>query len=236
MPSGSPPASLQHCCDARRRLRARGGRPLHCRTVKRLCVYAGSALGTDPAYRRAAVDLALMLAERRVSIVYGGASVGLMGVLADAALGAGGEVIGVIPQRLVEREVAHRGLSELRIAGSIHERKALMSELSDAALALPGGLGTLEEILEAATWAQLGIDDKPCGLLNVRGYYDPLVHVLDLAVDRAFLSPEHRRIVLVEKDPEMLLEGLAARSAAGGGGRGRTSSRAAHRSIPSLGD
>jgi uncharacterized protein (TIGR00730 family) len=188
--------------------------------VKRLCVYAGSGLGTDAAYRQAAVGLGRMLAERQVAIVYGGASVGLMGALADAALGAGGEVIGVIPQRLVDREVAHTGLSELRIVGSMHERKALMSELSDAALALPGGMGTLEEILEAATWSQLGIHAKPCGLLNVRGYYDPLVRLLDRAVDQAFLSPEHRGIVLVEKDPETLLERLAVYPARRGRGVG----------------
>jgi uncharacterized protein (TIGR00730 family) len=199
------------------------------RNVKRLCVYAGSALGTDTAYRRTAVDLGLMLAARQVSIVYGGASVGLMGVLADAALGAGGEVIGVLPQRLVDREVAHTGLSELRIVASMRERKALMSELSDAALALPGGLGTFEEILEAATWSQLGIDDRPCGLLNVRGYYDPLVRLLDRAADHAFLTPEHRGIVLVEKNPETLLEALAAYSVSRARARRRTLSRAARR-------
>jgi uncharacterized protein (TIGR00730 family) len=182
--------------------------------MKRICVYAGSSPGSDTAYRQAATELGRMLAERRISVVYGGASVGLMGALADAVLDADGEVIGVIPEQLVEREVAHRGLSELRIVGTMHERKALMSKLSDAALALPGGLGTLEEILEAATWSQLGIDTKPCGLLNVSVYYEPLVLSLDRAVEQGFLSSQHREIVLVDESPERLLARLATQSVA----------------------
>lgn len=177
--------------------------------MERLCVYAGSGLGADPKYRQAAVDLARIVADRQIGLIYGGASVGLMGVLADAVLDAQGEVIGVIPQALVDREVAHRHLTELRVVGSMHERKALMSELSDAALALPGGIGTFEEILEVATWSQLGIHAKPCGLLKVCGYYDPLAMLLDHAVDQSFLSSEHRGIVLVEEDPETLLQRLA---------------------------
>ncbi len=140
--------------------------------------------------------------------MFGGASIGLMGVLAEAVLEAGGEAIGVIPQMLESREVAHRGLSELRVVASMHERKALMGELSDAAIALPGGLGTLEELLEVATWTQLGIDDKPCGLLNVGGYFDPLVEMLDRAVEQSFLSAEYRRIVLVDDSPQTLLRRL----------------------------
>ena len=137
--------------------------------------------------------------------MYGGGSLGLMGALADAVIDAGGEIIGVIPLALAEREHAHPGCSELRVVGSMHERKALMSELADAALALPGGLGTLEEMLEFVTWSQLGIHAKPCGLLNVRGYYAPLVSVLEQAVAQGFLDPAHRELMLVEADPEVLL-------------------------------
>jgi uncharacterized protein (TIGR00730 family) len=155
-----------------------------------------------------------LLADRRVSLVYGGASVGLMGALADAVLASDGDVIGVIPQQLVDREVAHQGLGELRVVDSMHERKAVMSELSDAALALPGGLGTFEEVLEAATWSQLGIDAKPCGLLSVRGYYEPLVRMLDSGVEQGFLTPQHRDIVLVDDDPERLLDRLAIETTA----------------------
>ena len=171
----------------------------------RLCVFAGSSAGADPAFREAAVELARLLARRGVGVVYGGASIGLMGVVANAVLEAGGEVVGVVPERLTGREVAHRGLSELHVVGSMHERKALMGELSDAAIALPGGLGTFEELLELATWTQLGIDSKPCGLLNVNGYFDPLVAMLDRAVEQSFLSLEHRRILLVGGDCEELL-------------------------------
>jgi uncharacterized protein (TIGR00730 family) len=178
--------------------------------VNRLCVFAGSSSGADPAYRQAAAALGRVLAERRVAVVYGGGSVGLMGALADAVLEAGGEVIGVIPQRLVDREIAHEGLSELRIVATMHERQALMSELSEAALALPGGMGTLEEVFELVTWSQLGIHHKPCGLLNVRGYFDPLAALLDHAVDNGFVKPEHREILIIEEDPATLLERVAA--------------------------
>jgi uncharacterized protein (TIGR00730 family) len=148
--------------------------------------------------------------ERAVSVVYGGGSIGLMGVVADAVVAAGGQVIGVIPEGLVDREPPHEGLSELRVVGSMHERKALMSSLADAAIALPGGMGTLEETLEFATWSQLGIHTKPCGLFNVSGYYDPLAGVLDHALANGFISLEDRSIVLVESDPEALLERLDA--------------------------
>jgi uncharacterized protein (TIGR00730 family) len=178
--------------------------------MRRVCVYCGSSPGRDPVYREAAVALVHTLAERGLGVVYGGARVGLMGVVADEALAAGAEVIGVIPQALVEREIAHTGLSDLRVVGSMHERKAQMAELADAFVALPGGLGTLEELFEVATWSQLGLHVKPCGLLNVRGYYDGLAGMLDHAVSERFLRPENRAIVLVESDPAALVDALAA--------------------------
>lgn len=178
--------------------------------MKRVLVYAGSRPGDNPAFRQAAADLGGLLVKRGVSVVYGGGSIGLMGVMADAIVAAQGEVIGVIPEGLVDREPPHQGLSQLRVVGSMHERKALMSSLSDAAIALPGGLGTLEETLEFATWSQLGIHSKPCGLLNVSGYYDPLAGVLDHALAHGFISPEDRDVVVLERDPEALLERLDA--------------------------
>jgi len=179
-------------------------------SMHRVCVYAGSNPGSDPAYADAARALASLLAERDIGLVYGGGKVGLMGVLADTALAAGGEVIGVMPQALVDREIAHRGLSELRVVGSMHDRKALMADLSDAFVALPGGIGTLEELIEVYTWSQLGIHDKPCGVLNVRGYYDALASFLDHAVDEGFLRPQHRAVLTVAADPADLLERFAA--------------------------
>jgi uncharacterized protein (TIGR00730 family) len=151
-----------------------------------------------------------LVAERRLGLVFGGGHVGLMGVLADAALAAGGEVIGVIPQMLVDRELAHPGLTELRIVRSMHERKALMAELADAFLALPGGLGTFEELCEVLTWAQLGLHHKPCGCLNVCGYFDPLAALLDRAVAEGFLQPSHRLLLKIEADPQTLLATLEA--------------------------
>lgn len=149
------------------------------------------------------------LALRGISLVYGGGNVGLMGIVADAALAAGGEVIGVIPKALVDKEIAHRGLTDLRVVGSMHERKALMAELSDAFVALPGGYGTFEEFCEVLTWAQLGIHQKPCGLLNIEGYYDRLIAFFDHAVGEAFLRPQHRSLVLKEQEPMLLLDILA---------------------------
>jgi uncharacterized protein (TIGR00730 family) len=178
--------------------------------VRRVCVYCGSSPGRDPAYREAAVALVRVLAERGLGVVYGGAHVGLMGVVADEALAAGAEVIGVIPQALVDHEIAHTGLSDLRVVGSMHERKAQMAELADAFVALPGGLGTLEELFEVATWSQLGLHVKPCGLLNVLGYYDGLAGMLDHAVSERFLRPENRAIVLVESEPSTMVDALAA--------------------------
>jgi uncharacterized protein (TIGR00730 family) len=174
--------------------------------VNSICVFCGSSPGNDPAYAEAARSLGRTLAEGDITLVYGGGHVGLMGVVADAALGAGGEVIGVMPKSLVEREIGHTGLTKLHVVRSMHERQGLMSELSDGFVALPGGNGTLEEFFEVLTWAQLGEHRKPCGLLNVASYYDPLLAVFDQMVDRAFLKREHRELVLVEKDPSALLE------------------------------
>jgi uncharacterized protein (TIGR00730 family) len=177
--------------------------------VKRVCVYCGSSPGRDPAYARAAVAMGRTLAERGVALVYGGGAVGLMGTVADAALAAGGEAIGVIPQALVDREIGHRGLTELRVVGSMHERKLLMAELADGFVALPGGMGTLEELFEVYTWTQLGLHAKPLGLLNVRGYYDGLVAFLDHAVAERFVTPEHRGMLVVADGPGAVLEAFA---------------------------
>jgi hypothetical protein len=177
--------------------------------MKSLCVFCGSRSGTEAAYDEAARALGRALAAEGITLVYGGGRVGLMGIVADAALGAGGEVVGVIPRALLEREIAHSGLTDLRVVGSMHERKALMSELSEGFIALPGGTGTLEEFFEVLTWAQLGEHRKPCGLLNAGRYYDPLLAVFDHMVQQGFLSEEHRAMVLVETGPEALLEVLA---------------------------
>jgi uncharacterized protein (TIGR00730 family) len=176
----------------------------------RICVYAGSNPGADPAYAEAAADLARVLTGRGVGVVYGGARVGLMGVLADTALEAGGEVIGVMPQGLIDREVGHTGLTELHVVASMHERKALMAELSDGFVALPGGAGTIEELIEIYTWSQLGLHAKPMGVLNVNGYYDGLAALLDHAVQEGFLRREHRAAMHAEPTAEALLERFAA--------------------------
>lgn len=174
--------------------------------VRSICVFCGSQSGHDSAYAEAAGAFGRLLAERGIRVVYGAGNVGLMGVLADAALAAGGQVIGVIPQRLVDRELAHTRLTELRIVTSMHERKALMAELSDAFVALPGGLGTYEELFEVLTWSQLGIHNKPCGCLNVRGYFTPLAAMLDHAVSEGFLRPEHRSGLSMASHAEELLD------------------------------
>jgi len=178
--------------------------------VKRVCVFAGSSAGTDAMYRTAAVDLADALATRGLELVYGGGCVGLMGVLADAMLARGGRVIGVIPQTLVEREVGHQGLTELKIVGSMHERKATMAALSDGFIALPGGFGTLDETFEVLTWAQLGLQQQPCGLLNVAGYFDGLLKFLEHAQGQGFITAAHGRMLCVETDPRRLLERFEA--------------------------
>src|SRR6185295_4721603 len=174
--------------------------------MNRLCVFCGSSPGRDPIYLAAAAELGTFLAERRIGLVYGGAAIGLMGTVANAARAAGGEVIGVIPRALVELEVAHAGLADLRVVASMHERKAMMAELSDGFIALPGGLGTLEELFEVLTWGQLGLHQKPCGLLNVQGYFDGLLSFIDRCVDEGFLRLEHRSMVLVSDSPAVLLE------------------------------
>ncbi len=177
--------------------------------MRSLCVFCGSRTGIEPAYSEAAGALGRALAAEGITLVYGGGRVGLMGVVADAALGAGGEVVGVIPKALLEREISHSGLTELRVVGSMHERKALMSELSEGFIALPGGTGTLEEFFEVLTWAQLGEHRKPCALLNAGRYFEPLLILFDHMVAKGFLSEEHRAMVLVANEPETLLESLA---------------------------
>jgi uncharacterized protein (TIGR00730 family) len=178
--------------------------------LKRVCVFCGSNVGTRPAYVDAARRLAAELVERRLGLVYGGGQVGLMGTLADAALAHGGEVIGVIPGPLASRELAHPGLTEMRIVASMHERKATMASLVDGFIALPGGLGTLEETLEILTWAQLGIHRKPVGLLNVEGYYDGLLRFLSHAVREEFVRPEYFALLLFGDTPAELLDRFAA--------------------------
>ena len=176
--------------------------------MKRVCVFCGSSTGVDDIYAEAARSLAASAAEASLGIVYGGGNIGLMGILADAALKHGLEVIGVIPQSLVDRELAHQGLTKLHIVHSMHERKALMAELSDGFIALPGGYGTWEELFEIVTWGQLGLHRKACGLLNVNGYYDPILTQLKHATATGFIREEHRRILLVESDPRSLLDKL----------------------------
>ncbi|MCH2170036.1 TIGR00730 family Rossman fold protein [Myxococcota bacterium] len=178
--------------------------------MQRICVFTGSSVGTRSDYALAARSLARELVSRELGLVYGGANVGLMGILANAVLDLGGHVIGVIPESLAAEEVAHEQLSELRIVNSMHERKAQMAELSSGFIALPGGVGTLEEIFEIFTWAQLGLHRKPCGLLDVQGYFDLLIAFLDHGVNERFLKPEHRGMLLVEQDPGRLLDAFNA--------------------------
>jgi uncharacterized protein (TIGR00730 family) len=166
-------------------------------------------MGRQECYREAAEALALRAVRQGMGIVYGGASCGLMGRIADVALAAGGEVIGVMPRMLVDKEIAHRGLTELRIVPSMHERKAMMADLSDAFIALPGGFGTFEEFCEIVTWAQLGIHSKPCGLLNVSSYFDSLLQLFDHAVAEGFLKPHNRKLVIADSNIESLLDRLA---------------------------
>ena len=174
--------------------------------MKRICVYCGSSNGTRPSYIQAARALGTSLVRRGLGLVYGGSNVGLMGALADTVLAGGGEVIGVIPEPVVIREVAHTGLADLRVVGSMHERKALMAELADGFIALPGGFGTLEEFCEIVTWVQLGLHRKPCGLLNVEGYYDGLLSFLNHMVAEGFVKPEYRSVVLTDSGADGLLE------------------------------
>jgi uncharacterized protein (TIGR00730 family) len=173
--------------------------------MNKICIFCGSSTGNRAVYAEVAAQVGALLAREGLTVVYGGASVGLMGEVADAALAEGGEVIGVIPHGLNDKERAHMGLSKLHVVGSMHERKAMMANLADAFMALPGGMGSLEEFAEIFTWAQLGIHAKPCGLLNVEGYFDPLVAYFEHAVEEGFLWKEHRDIVLVDEAPEALL-------------------------------
>jgi uncharacterized protein (TIGR00730 family) len=177
--------------------------------LRRVCVFCGSSAGNAPGFRAAAEELAREMAARGIGLVFGGGCVGLMGHVADAVLAAGGHAIGVIPEALVAREIAHRGLPDLRVVRSMHERKAMMAELSDAFVALPGGFGTFEELCEAITWTQLGLHRKRCGVLNVGGYYDPLLALFDGAVRAGFIKEGGREIVFATSDPAVLLDQLA---------------------------
>ncbi|MFN0243808.1 MAG: TIGR00730 family Rossman fold protein [Planctomycetota bacterium] len=178
--------------------------------MRRICVFCGASAGNSPAFAAAARRMGQALVARELELVYGGGKVGLMGTIADAVLDAGGRVTGVIPRALVERELAHDRAQEMLVVASMHERKAKMAELSDAFIALPGGLGTFEEFCEALTWSQLGFHDKPCGLLDVEGYYRPLLALFDSAVGAGFVRPEHRALVLEGATPEELLDRIAA--------------------------
>ncbi len=178
--------------------------------MKRVCVFCGSSHGARPEYAAAAEKLVRALARRGLGVVFGGGGIGLMDVIANTALELEMEIIGVIPESLVARELAHRRIADMRIVRSMHDRKAVMAELSDAFVALPGGFGTLEELFEALTWNQLKLHHKPCGLLNVAGYFDPLLAFFDHALAEHFLRPKHRAMVLVDSDPDQLLERLSA--------------------------
>ena len=173
---------------------------------KKVCVFTGSRRGIRVEYSETAKELGRALVERGIGLVYGGGNVGLMNVIANSVLELGGHVTGVIPDSLVSKEVAHRGLTDLRVVQSMHERKALMAELSDGFIGLPGGIGTMEEFFEVLSWAQLGLHEKPCGLLNVNHYYDPLITFLDHALSEDFIKPKHRALLIVESAPGKLLD------------------------------
>ena len=174
--------------------------------LKRICVFCGSSSGTREIYVQSAREVGRLLCEREIELVYGGGKVGLMGAVADACLSAGGRVIGVIPQLLVDKEVAHQGLTELRVVQTMHERKAMMADLADAFLALPGGFGTWDELCEVVTWSQIGIQRKASAILNVNGYYDPLLAMADRAVSEGFLRDAYRELLLTDTDPARLLD------------------------------
>jgi uncharacterized protein (TIGR00730 family) len=176
--------------------------------MKRICVFCGSSAGRRPEYRACAEALGAELIRRNIGLVYGGGNVGLMGAIADSVLKAGGEAIGVIPEHLMTREIGHKNLTKLHVVRSMHERKALMADLSDAFIALPGGFGTLEEFFEVLTWSQLGLHAKPCGILNVLDYYTSLLAMLDHAVEERFLKAQNRALVLAGETPAQLLQAL----------------------------
>lgn len=174
--------------------------------MKRICVFCGSNSGTDPVFSKTAAAVGEFFAKNGIELVYGGGRVGLMGTVADSVLANGGRVIGVIPEALDKKEIAHKGLTELHVVTSMHQRKALMAEFSDGFIAMPGGFGTFEEICEIVTWAQLGIHQKPCALLNVNGFYDPLIELFNRSTESGFIRTAHREIVLVSADIEKLFE------------------------------
>jgi len=178
--------------------------------MKRICVFCGSSSGNRPEYAAAAREMGRALADRKIGLVYGGGGVGLMGAVADACLAAGGEVIGVIPRGLATKELAHAGLTDLRVVETMHDRKALMAELADAFIALPGGFGTFEEFFEVLTWSQLGIHRKPCAFLNVAGYFDPLVTLFDHSVTEGFVYAEHRGLLLHAAETNTLLDQISS--------------------------
>ena len=183
-------------------------RTIYAQQVQRACIFCGSSPGARPAYTEAAEDLGMLLVQNGITLVFGGATVGLMGRLADTVVSEGGEAIGVIPQALVDREIAHLGLTDLHVVDTMHERKQRMADLSDAFVALPGGLGTLDELFEIYTWAQLGMHRKPIGLMNVEGYFDGLVGFLEHAVAERFVREDHRDMLIVENEPAPMLERL----------------------------
>ena len=183
-------------------------RTIYAQTVQAACVFCGSSPGARPAYTEATEDLGMLLARNGITLVFGGATVGLMGRLADTVLSEGGEAIGVIPQSLVDREIAHLGLTDLHVVDTMHERKARMADLADGFLALPGGLGTLDELFEIYTWAQLGLHRKPIGILNVEGYFDGLLSFLEHAAAERFVREDHRAMLIVEENPAVMLERL----------------------------
>ncbi len=174
-----------------------------------ICIYCGSSFGNAPAYRQAALDMGAALARRGLTLIYGGASVGLMGAVADGALDNGGRVIGVMPQALFEKELRHTRLTEFEVVDTMHTRKARMIELADAMIALPGGFGTYEELTEAITWAQLGYHSKPCGVLNLHGFYDGLLQLMERAISDGFVREGHRELLLIDTDIERLLDRVA---------------------------
>jgi uncharacterized protein (TIGR00730 family) len=176
------------------------------KSMRRICVFCGSSSGLRPAYTKAAEELGRYLSASKIGLVFGGGKVGLMGAMADAALAAGGEVIGIIPEHLMAREIGHRGLTKMHVVGSMHERKTMMSDLSDAFIAMPGGFGTFEEFCEVLTWSQLGLHQKPCGLLNVEDYYSPLLQMFDRAVEERFIKADNRQIVLSHAHVPQLVE------------------------------
>jgi uncharacterized protein (TIGR00730 family) len=178
--------------------------------IKRICVFCGSSVGLSPVYRESAVKFGRMLADKHIGVVYGGGSIGLMGAVAQGALEGNGEVIGVIPKSLFEKEMAHCGLKQLCVVSSMHERKALMADLSDAFVALPGGLGTFEEFFEVLTWSKLEIHQKPCGILNVDGFFDPLLSLCDHALEQGFITSADRALIIAESDAQKLIDNICA--------------------------